>query len=204
MIRLPAIPLLTRPLAALLILAFCSHSSAFALDGASSPRALLNGLINSAKKGNPVIALEQYLHWPSLYKNLSNEDRGMIGISSSDGLKKNFLALMTDPEKQLKKMLSSKIKTLAPEQQLMMQGVVDQTAKLAAVEVKRHLDKAKRAEVTVDDLTETATTAQAKVTVNVDGETTQAPIDMSKIDGRWFINASNFDSKIAPGLPFGG
>ncbi len=156
-------------------------------------------LLGKLQKSGSLTEVLEYVHWPTAYKNLTPEQSRMLEVGSPQALRSTTENLLKNPGKALTERLTSRFGNVAPEQKAMIEQMLSQQTSEVNRKIQDAQAQMKRAQYKILKTQEQGATATVLVQAEVDGKVDQRPIQMSKIDGRWYLSTSNM-SEIS-GLP---
>lgn len=158
----------------------------------STPNGTVVEVVQALKRERSYSAVLDFMHWPTAFDNLKEEEKLKLGINSPLDLKTYLTKAVNDPKKIFTDLIKEQSKTLSEEQKKSMDAKLKEHLKLLDEEqskLARKILETKFSITKTDVNNKSATVYLKAVNKNI---TETKPLNLIKSKGIWYLTTTNF------------
>ncbi|MCB0335446.1 MAG: DUF4878 domain-containing protein [Bdellovibrionales bacterium] len=157
----------------------------------ASPEERVQSMITQLSRTGSYSVLLEYIHWPSSFAAMPQQEKQRMGISSPEQLKQQVRVLMEHPENVYQQQFQEKMKAMTPDQRTVMQGYFQQQVAKMKTTLAEMKAKLQRTQYEIMGSSTEGDSATVTVKGVVDGRTKLRDIHLSRIDDEWYLPSLN-------------
>lgn len=161
----------------------------------STPKGTVIEVIKALKKKGSYEAVLNFIHWPSAFKDLRNEEKKAFNISSPNDLRKYLAKAVANPEQLMRKRFEIMLAGKSEEEKRKFNQVLDKQLEQIRVRQKQLKQKIKDSSFSIVGVKQGQDTAQVELKARFNNTSETKPLNLIKVSDKWYLTAASINSK---------
>lgn len=159
----------------------------------STPKGTVIEVIKSLKQENSYKAVLDYIHWPSAFNDLRDEEKKNFEISSPNDLRKYLTKAVSNPEQLIRKRFELMLVGKSEEERQKFNKILDKQIKQIRIRQKELRKKIEESTFSIVGIEQNENTAQVNLKARFKNTSETKPLNLIKINEKWYLTAASIN-----------